>query len=383
MKRRAFLQGVGAAAAMSTLAACAHAFRIPLRDMAAPSGGPGADLDVDGLWREGAAYARWTPSPHNVQPWRLRVVSATQAELYYDHRRLLPVTDPTGAFTIMGLAIFVEYLGIALRQRGYDLHAEIPAQTLDFSATRPVLFATMELTSAKGEPAFDRQLILMRKTSRLPYDGRTVDKASMQALGAIAAAEGHRLEWSSDRSFVDWALDLNRFTLFGDLDDDPTRTELRRWIRPTDAEAEMKKDGLWSHCLRFPGWLLKAFFDDHKKWGHGWRARLSGRLLVDGMRGTRTVAWWSGPFDAHADWIGAGRVLGRSWLELTRRGFQLHPFGSIITNVRAHAQLAEKVGAPEHGRRLWLIARLGRSETPPRSYRVPSADIFLEANELI
>lgn len=382
MKRRAFLKGVGSAAAMSVLASCAHAFRIPLDKMAVPSAGPGADLDLDGLWRDGAAYARWTPSPHNIQPWRLRVVSATEAELYYDHRRLLPVTDPTGAFTIMGLAIFVEYLAIALRQRGHDLHAEFPAKALDFSATRPVLFATMALTSAKGEPAFDRQLILERKTSRLPYDGRVVDAASMQALRAIAAAEGHRLEWSSDRSFVEWTIDLNRFTLFGDLNDAPTRTELRRWIRPTDEEAAAKNDGLWSHCLQFPGWLLKAFFDDHKKWGHGWRARLTGRMLVDGMRGTRTVAWWSGPFETPADWIGTGRVLGRSWLELTRRGFQLHPFGSIVTNAAAHARWTAKVRSREGDSRLWLVARLGRSEAPPRSHRVPASDFFLEASEL-
>lgn len=382
MKRRTFLKGVGSAAAMSVLASCAHAFRVPLERMAVPPAGPGADLDLDGLWRDGAAYARWTPSPHNIQPWRLRVVSATEAELYYDHRRLLPVTDPTGAFTIMGLAIFVEYLTIALRQRGYDLHAEFPSRPLDFSATRPVLFATMELTSAKDDSRFDRQLILERKTSRLPYDGRPVDAGSMHALTAIAAAEGHRMEWSSDQSFVDWAIDLNRFTLFGDLDDAPTRTELRQWIRPTNEEAAAKKDGLWSHCLQFPGWLLKAFFDEHKTWGHGWRARASGRLLVDGMRGTRTVAWWSGPFEAQADWIGAGRALGRSWLELTRRGFQLHPFGSIVTNTTAHARWRAKVRARDNGSQLWLVARVGRSETPPRSYRMPASDVFLEASEL-
>lgn len=383
MERRAFLKGVGAAAATSTLAACAHAFRIPVDQMAIPSGGPGASLDADGLWRDGAAYARWTPSPHNTQPWRLRVVSATQSELYYDHRRLLPVTDPSGAFTTMGLATFVEYLTIALRHRGYDLRAEFPDRALNFSATRPVLFATMELTPATSEPAFDRQLILKRQTSRLPYDGRVVKKESLEALRAIAAVEGHQLEWSSNRSFVKWVIDLNRFTLFGDLDDAPTRAELRKWIRPTAEEAAAKKDGLWSHCLRFPGWLLRAFFDDHKKWGHGWRAGLTGRMLVEGMRGTRTVAWWSGPFDTPSEWRAAGRVLGRSWLELTRRGLQLHPFGSVVTNASAHAQWQARVHSGNGGRQLWLLARVGRSETPPRSYRTPTSDVFLEANELL
>jgi hypothetical protein len=181
---------------------------------------------------------------------------------------------------------------------------------------------------------------------------------------------------------VSWILDLNRATLFGDLDDPDARGELRKWIRCSDEEAAEHKDGLWSHCLRFPGWMLRDFFDDHESWGKGWRAALLGRLLVNGMRGTRTVAWWSGPFAEPEDWIRSAHVLGRSWLELTRRRIHLHPFGSIITNPQAHAHLEERLGSPQRPNRHWLIARLGRSDVPPRSYRVEEPAIFLAEGEL-
>ena len=46
-------------------------------------------------WAELVDYARWSPSPHNVQPWKLRVLSDTEARLYYDPARLLRHTDPT------------------------------------------------------------------------------------------------------------------------------------------------------------------------------------------------------------------------------------------------------------------------------------------------
>lgn len=382
MQRRRFLTHAAVASTLPALAACAQAFRIPLDDMTRPADGPGARLDSEGLWREGAAYARWTPSPHNTQPWRLCVRSARSAEVFYDPRRLLPTTDPTGAFTTMGLTMFVDYLALALRPRGFGANVTISERPIDYHASRPVSFATIDLVEATEAPLFDRQLILERKTSRLPYDGATVETEALEALGSISRAYGHAFDWSGDDDFVRWAIDLNRYTLFSDLDDAPTRTELRKWIRPTNEEAADTRDGLWAHCLRFPGWLLQAFFDQHEKWGRGWRARMCGQMLVNGMRGTRTVAWWQGPFETPADWIAAGHAFGYAWLELTRRGIQLHPFGSIITNPHAHERLVSRIGGSEGRSRLWLIARLGRSAVAPRSYRVAEEQLLVDEREV-
>ena len=293
MHRRRFIRNTVFAASASLLSACARAFRLPLTLMATPESGVGAERDPNGVWVEGAAYARWTPSPHNIQPWLLRIVSATECELLVDPARLLPVTDPTSAFTTMGMAMFVENLAVAVQPRGFAVRAAYVDAPLDYRATRPTLFATLRLLPSASPSAIDRQVILERKTSRLTYDGHPVADSALEALASLSTTHGHTLRWSSDDAMVSWIIDLNRFTLFSDLDDAPTRTELRRWIRPTDDEAAAKQDGLWAHCLRFPGWLLKAFFDDHKKWGHGWRASICGKMLVRGMHGTRTVAWWS------------------------------------------------------------------------------------------
>jgi nitroreductase len=382
MHRRLFLSRLGVAGAASVLAGCARTFGIPIDVMARAEPGAGDARDPAGLWREGAAYARWAPSPHNVQPWRLRIISDTRSELYCDPSRLLRKTDPTSAFTTMGMAMFVEYLSVALHSRGYTVHAEYAGNPIDYRAARPVLFAALELRPADGDAAVDRELILARKTSRLSYDGNPVEDSVLERLVTFAGQGGHRFQSSSDPGLVAWTLELNRFTLFSDLDDADARGELRQWIRCTDPEAQEHKDGLWAHCLRFPGWLLRAFFDEHEKWARGWRADLCGRLLLRGMRGTRTVGWWSGPFEKPDDWVSAGRVLGRSWLELTRLGIQLHPFGSIITNPRAYARLTERLTAPSGNDRIWMLFRVGRSDVPPRSYRLDEPKIFLSDAEL-
>lgn len=372
------VQALGLATLSPMLNACARMFQLPVAGMATPESGPGTDRDPSGIWREGAAYARWTPSPHNIQPWRLRVISSTECELLIDPARTLPQTDPTSAFTILGLAMFVEYLSVAVRPRGVEVHAAYVGTAIDYTATTPTLFARLTLAPARGDARWNRALLLTRKTSRLPYDGTIVDDRDLETVAQISRELGHTMTSSSDHEMVEWTKDLNRFTLFRDLDDDAGRTELRKWIRTTDDEAASKKDGLWSHCLRFPGWLLKAFFDEHTEWGRGWRAKVCGEMLVQGMRGTRTVAWWRGPFAGPADWIQTGTMLGRVWLELAQRGIQLHPFGSVITNVEAHAKLVSKVGAPPANESLWFLARLGRSDVPPRSYRLDEHAIFID-----
>jgi hypothetical protein len=381
MDRRRFLHNSAMAALAATLPACARAARLPLAAMIAPDAGVATGFDAEGVWATAAAYARWAPSPHNVQPWRLRLRSATECDVLCDPARMLPVLDPTSAFTTIGMTMFVEYLGIALAPLGWQMHASYVDAPLDPRAAAPTLFARLSITRTTELPSIDRELILRRQTSRLPYEGPPVSAAVMEELAAVSAPHGHTLHWSADEAMVAWTIDLNRRTMFRDLEDDAGRTELRRWIRPGDDEARATQDGLSAHCLRLPGWLLRAFFDDHRKWSRGWRARTCGSMLVRGMRGTRTVAWWSGPFATPADWRAAGRALGAQWLVLTRHGIGVHPFGSVITNPDAHADLVAKLGRAPHDAPLWLLARLGHSETPPRSLRRDEPALFLVNGE--
>ena len=67
----------------------------------------------------------------------------------------------------------------------------------------------------------------------------------------------------------------------------------------------------------------------------------------------------------------------RFWLELTRRGLYLQPFGSVITNPTAHALLAERLQVDERRAEVWLLLRIGYCRTPPRSLRRPTAEVTI------
>jgi nitroreductase len=327
------------------------------------------------IWSELLELARWAPSPHNIQPWRVRPLSDGAAELLCASDRLLPDTDPSGRFIEVGLGIFVETLAIAARARGTDVTAEFVHQPLVAGNGQLLPVGRLELVPFEGEEPLEPELILERRTSRIPYDGRAVEPSAIDRLQAVTADAGHTLTCSSDPALVEFVLDLNRETLFFDLSDTRARREVGRWLRFTRADAERRRDGFSPAALAFPGWLLYAFF-------HG-RAfdvpvlrSIRDALYMRTMRGTRNVAWIQGAFGEPAEWIGAGRMLARLWLTMTQLGLHLHPFGSIITNADASRRVRERIPHDPADGELWLIMRLGYGAQPPRSLR-------LEVDELL
>lgn len=332
-------------------------------------------------WTELLDYARWSPSPHNVQPWKLQVLSDTEARLCYDPARLLRHTDPSSCFTIIGLGMFIESLNIAAGPLGLRIEARhAPEPRLNYEATTPQLFAELRLVPGASAPAGpNRELLRQRRTSRLHYDGRPVVPLIRQELAQLAATHGHQLAFATDPGMVDFILDLNRQTLFTDLDDPATRQELAGWIRTTDEQAQTLKDGLWSRCMGFPGRLMHNFFFHSERFRSPWKRAVLGRVYRHSMHGTATVAWLQGPFASRADWLRAGTLMQQLWLEMTRHGVYLHPFGSVVTNPAAHRQLLEKIGHRPADAPLWLLVRLGYSTEPPRSLRLTPNDILFSS----
>ncbi len=331
-------------------------------------------------WSALLEYARWAPSAYNVQPWAVRVISATEAELWVEPTRLLRVTDPTSAFTVMALAMFCECLRQAAGAAEFGLEVE-PAsdKPLDYATRERQLFARLTLAPGADPPLLDRELIRQRRTSRLPYDGKPLDLALREKLTATAARHGYTLHVSEAPEVVDFVLDLDRETLFTNLDRDADRTELAQWARTTDSDAETRRDGLWYRCMGFRGKLMHNFFHHHERFRARWKRAIIGRAYKRSMRGTATVAWLTGPFQTRADWFAAGTLLQRLWLEMTRAGVYLHPYGSIVTNADAHRRFLERVGppaAPHHA--LWMLMRLGHSHEPQRSYRRNVEELLFE-----
>jgi hypothetical protein len=332
---------------------------------------------VETVWHELVEQARWAPSPHNTQPWRIEVRSEREADLYAERSRLLPVEDPDGRFLTAGLGIFVEALKVVAAARGLHLRYDVRFPALGEGAEERPLFAHLSLAEGAADDDLPPSLLAQRRTSRLPYDGRPASQDALTALERVAAGFGHEAGFSSERELVDWVVALNADTVFYDLGEADRRAEIGHWTHTTNASADRAGDGFSPRCLGFPGPVVNVFFHHHGLFRPRPLRALVRALYLRSMKGTATVGWISGPWRTPEDWFEAGRMFLRFWLTVTQHGLHLHPFGSVITNPTAHARFAEKLAQVESDRReTWLLLRLGYSADPPRSARRPLAEVI-------
>lgn len=79
----------------------------------------------------------------------------------------------------MGLAIFVEYLSIAAEPHGFSVKAVYRETFLDHHSSTVNPCATLTFESS-DETTHNRELILQRRTSRLPYNHEPVAHEAMR-----------------------------------------------------------------------------------------------------------------------------------------------------------------------------------------------------------
>lgn len=332
------------------------------------------------MWSELAGYARRSPSPHNTQPVRLRVLDDLRAEVVFVTDRGLPVGDPQGRFTHVTFGIFVESLRVAAHARGYELVMTPRGGALydDPGPLRTV--ADLELRAADGPIAdLDPELLLRRRTNRHPYNHRPVPVEVVAELQAEATAHGHAVMVSTDDQAIRWVKQLNRDALYHDLAHADYRGELDAWLRYSEDEARERRDGLSPGTLVLPGWLMRGMIRHHWLFSAPGLKQLTGQVYLRTMRGIPTVGWVQGDFASPDDWIRAGRLMLRLWLVLTRHGIEWQPYGSVITNDAARRSMVERFGMREGpgGRDMvWLLVRLGYCDHEPAdSHRLPLEEV--------
>lgn len=251
----------------------------------------------------------------------------------------------------------------------------------DGDTETPQLIARLRLVrSATPVADLDAQLILDRHTSRLPYDGKPIPPALIAEMQAEAERGSHRFEVRSDPQSIQYVIELNRQSLFHDMENAPIRNELVHWLRFGTREESITHDGLSSRCLGFPAPMLKSFFTRPGFWTLPGIKQAIGWIYAQSMTGVGTIGWLRGPYVTIEDWYKAGRTMIRLWLIVTRHGYYWHPYGSVITSDDARTNMIRYFDMPDEqggADMVWLLLRLGKSPAPPLSHRLPFEDIVL------
>lgn len=324
-------------------------------------------------WHKILEVAKFAPSPHNVQPWKIKIIDDTRAQVFIDIKRTLPQEDITGSFIISAMGMFVESLRIIAANFGIHLKSKIITTHINFKEDLN-LFAEIVLSSeAPAISSYSNELFLKRRTSRLPSKNIVIDPKCLDRLTEMAKVFGHRFCYIDDPITIEAILNKNIEALFHDLNDPMYHDEIELWFRYTDAQAKRTRDGLDVRCMnmstldyyiagKFPKLLQIPV----------------ARLLIKNIYTFRLgfakyLGFLDGPFWQKDAALETGRFLIQFWLELTKADLYIHPFGNMVTNKAANAWMHEKMKLKQ----IWLVFRFGHSEPAPQSYRLRTEDLIL------
>ncbi len=327
---------------------------------------------LENPWRILIQSAASSPSPHNAQPWKVRIIDESHAELFIDGKRALPDEDETGCFMICAMGIFCEALEGIAATHGLRLSAKYFDPSFDNELN---LFAKLELSEADDAiTPFPRELYSKRKTSRLPNLKKLVQDEVLARLKSIENPSGQRLSVISDPQLIHWMMDLNLETTFIDMNKAPYRREFHNWVRTNPRKAAELRDGLDARCMNLKPiefWMNANFYWMYQipvistliKYWYNFRI---GHIQHFGII--------SGSFWDNDSAVAAGRYLLRLWLEMAREDVYVHPFGNLVTNLETRSTLEKKLGIEN----IWLVFRMGYTQEPPGSYRLDVSEIIID-----
>lgn len=319
-------------------------------------------------WREIADLARLAPTPHNTQPFRIRPVDSRTAEIVALGNRFLPEEDHGNRYVASAFGIIATAIEMAATARGVEAHVT-PVPAIDVASLHRAITPTVLGTATIAGPTDfigDGALLEIRRTSRIPYDGRLVGEETWAKLRAIVEPYGQRLLEYNNPNVVEDTLKLNIDAVIDNLSLTREREEIRRWYR-TGPTPEFG-DGLWEKPLNQSALEIRMAF------GSPWFFRLpivrpiAAHNYLDTQRGTRHIVLLCGAFEAWPDLVQAGRALFGMWVGMAQLGVYIHPMGSMLTNPRYAAEIARRFNVND----CWLVMRAGYSAVPPRAPRLAS-----------
>lgn len=323
--------------------------------------------------------ANYYPSPHNGQPIRLRELTKSSLELLFETDRGLRATPLSPLFSFVTVGVFARHFELCAASLGHTAHVRLKLPDPELLGESGLLhLGTIKIDYDTHDPdSALKTLILKRQTSRKKY---TAPLAGAESAGIVETAAAHKLKLRligpARTKQIMW---LNQRAVLDDMSDPAVHAELDHWLRYTKEEKESKKDGLAYDCMEHPGYLIKMVIKYYKIFHWPIVTPLLKQYYLRALADSSSVGYLTGKFETPAQAVEVGRCIIEIWFELTGAGAFLHPFGTIVTNARAHADFDTLAGIHDESRSNYVvfIFRAGYSPKPVQSLRLPVKDHLL------
>lgn len=272
--------------------------------------------------------ARWAPSSHNTQPWLVNVEGGGLI-VNYDPSRHLKVGDPEMRELYMSLGCFIETFILAAEAVGRKAEYKFLG-----SAAR---VAELRLAGQiKQVPEF-AGLIRSRRSDRGKFEPHKPSEAIVNKLGSLKQGKAN----------VFMTISTDEVNFLGDMTFEATlelmsppafREELAGWIRHNWTR---RPDGMPGYTQGIPGPISligpklikrvsKTAQDQAKKDGGRVRQAVGVALICTTGK-------------TKADWVDAGRLFQRFWLELERAGLRASAISPATISVDTSRQISDRL----------------------------------------
>lgn len=330
-------------------------------------------------------HAILAPNPHNLQPWRIKLIGTGEALISCDREHRLPQTDPFDRQIVIGFGCFAEVARIAASRRGYSVEIEpfpdgANEQRLDSRPIARLRFIKDAALVADPLAEFIRQ----RRSAKVPFDlGRAVPSEALSRLVALSDASirlehsGGEAETSAIRSLA-----MSAFAL--EIRTPHTLRESIEVVRVGAKEIDARPEGI---SLRGPMFEALSIIG-----GDAVRAQAlapnSSATQQQIERYTAMFAatphflWLVSKGNARAEQFASGRAYVRLNLTTTSLGLGLHPVSQALQEYPEMAGLfaqARQLCRVSEGETLQMLARLGYAAPVGPTPRWPLEEKLIRA----
>jgi len=308
--------------------------------------------------------ASLAPSPHNTQPWYVKIITNDSWIICADQSRQMKATDPYNLRLILALGAFIENLTVAAGSMGYE--AEIKVLTNDFFADD---IAAVNLKKSEKK-TYSLELLKSRKTLKKGYLNKVIDNKDIMQLQETL--KNHFFYFPRDTWHSECIRDGSIEAFQTWLDSKEAQDENVAWMRVSNKKAKRMRDGLTTEGMEIKGpvgFFVRTFFSDQD---------FSGNFMMEeSMKFTRTIAHEGA---GYAIITGYGRTVagmietGRRYERMALLACKLNIGIQPMTQMLEMKKGLDVIGA-EHSRKIdpQMILRIGyvKDYPAPVSLRRP------------
>ncbi len=303
------------------------------------------------------------PSAHNTQPWLFAVREDT-LDAYIDASRHLVVSDPTKRQLYVSIGCAVTNALIAGNHGGYDAQLTYFPEGQDEEHKPAVRITFTPHPGQRSAPAAAAlyEATQQRHTDRSFYDALPLTQPERAALGS---KDDPAILLIEDRRQITAIAQLTEEATLATLSRQDFKEELSRWVRNNWTR---QPDGMPGYAMGLPapislvGSFMVRIAPIHKQEGPKNRKQIES---------ASAVAVFVTQTDTPADWMKAGQLLQRLWLEAVAADLAASPFAAAIEargDIRSRlAQALQTDLFPQAILRLGHSAARNLRPTPRRS----------------